>query len=199
MAVDLPPDLRARLQAAWEGRISGCQLGKPVELLSMTRGHEALTKVLREPEALPLRDYVPPDQDEKLELLTDLGYLLDTPPEAPEATSDEPFEAQIAALRELHLPQALSLPEEEVGPSCRAVFDAFDVDGTGLLDFVDQSVDRLVNRLTAGRADGSLVRISTPFVRGEELAARARLADFSRSLEPAIAEHWPVEMSSPPS
>ena len=40
-----------------------------------------------------------------------------------------------AALRELHLPQALALPEEEVGPSCRAVFDAFDVNGTGLLDF----------------------------------------------------------------
>jgi len=70
---------------------------------------------------------------------------------------------------------------------------------TGLLDFLDQSVDRLVNRMTAGRADGSLVRISTPFSPGEELAARARLADFSRPLERAIARRWPIELAAPAS
>ncbi len=52
-------ELRSRLRNAWAGRISGCQLGKPVELLSMRRGHEALTEYLRRAEALPLRDYVP--------------------------------------------------------------------------------------------------------------------------------------------
>ena len=34
--------LRRRLRAAWQGRISGCQLGKPVELLSMSQGADAL-------------------------------------------------------------------------------------------------------------------------------------------------------------
>ena len=29
---------RNRIELAWQGRISGCQLGKPVELLSMTQG-----------------------------------------------------------------------------------------------------------------------------------------------------------------
>ena len=53
-------DLRDRLRAAWAGRISGCQLGKPVELLSMRPGHEALTDHLRAADALPLRDYVHP-------------------------------------------------------------------------------------------------------------------------------------------
>jgi ADP-ribosylglycohydrolase len=48
-----------RIRCAWEGRISGCQLGKPVELLSMRRGREALTAYLREAGGLPLRDYVP--------------------------------------------------------------------------------------------------------------------------------------------
>lgn len=48
-----------RIRNAWAGRISGCQLGKAVESLSMTRGHEALTSYLREAGALPLRDYVP--------------------------------------------------------------------------------------------------------------------------------------------
>ena len=48
-----------RIRNAWAGRISGCQLGKPVELLSMRQGREALLAYLRKADALPLRDYVP--------------------------------------------------------------------------------------------------------------------------------------------
>ena len=48
-----------RIRRAWEGRISGCQLGKPVELLSMSRGWAELTDYLERADALPLRDYVP--------------------------------------------------------------------------------------------------------------------------------------------
>jgi len=48
-----------RIRNAWAGRISGCQLGKAVEGLSVTRGREALTSYLRRAGALPLRDYVP--------------------------------------------------------------------------------------------------------------------------------------------
>ena len=51
--------LRERIRAAWQGRISGCQLGKPVEVLSMMRGADALTEYLQKAGALPLRDYVP--------------------------------------------------------------------------------------------------------------------------------------------
>jgi len=52
-------DLKTRIRAAWEGRVSGCQLGKPVEVLSIMRGHEELSAYLEQAEALPLRDYVP--------------------------------------------------------------------------------------------------------------------------------------------
>ena len=52
-------ELRDRLRAAWAGRISGCQLGKPVELLSMRKGRAALERYLTDAEAVPLRDYVP--------------------------------------------------------------------------------------------------------------------------------------------
>lgn len=101
------PTLREdRLRAAWQGRISGCQLGKPVELLSMQKGFGALREYLERADALPLRDYVPaiegtlpgdayrsccrghlvrsePDDDIHytvlaLELLEDHGLALDT-------------------------------------------------------------------------------------------------------------------------
>ena len=49
----------ARIRAAWEGRISGCMLGKPLEVLSFQEGLAGLHAYLREVNALPLRDYVP--------------------------------------------------------------------------------------------------------------------------------------------
>ena len=51
--------LTQRLRSAWQGRVSGCQLGKPVELISMRGGHAALVEYLRQADSLPLRDYVP--------------------------------------------------------------------------------------------------------------------------------------------
>ena len=48
-----------RIRGAWEGRISGCLLGKPVEVLSFREGREGLESYLRGAGAWPLRDYVP--------------------------------------------------------------------------------------------------------------------------------------------
>lgn len=52
------PD-RDRLRSAWLGRVSGCQLGKAVEMLSMRDGFDALTAHLEAADALPIRDYIP--------------------------------------------------------------------------------------------------------------------------------------------
>jgi ADP-ribosylglycohydrolase len=57
-------DLNRHLTAAWQGRISGCQLGKAVEVFSMRQGQAALSDHLRDAGALPLRDYVPPPAGE---------------------------------------------------------------------------------------------------------------------------------------
>ena len=49
----------ARIRGAWEGRISGCLLGKPLEVLSFKEGREGVESYLRAAGAYPLRDYVP--------------------------------------------------------------------------------------------------------------------------------------------
>ena len=49
----------ARVRSAWQGRISGCILGKPVEVLSFQQGLEGLTAYLQNADALPLRNYIP--------------------------------------------------------------------------------------------------------------------------------------------
>ena len=49
----------ARIRGAWQGRISGCLLGKPVEVLSFREGLTGLRLYLQRAGAYPLREYVP--------------------------------------------------------------------------------------------------------------------------------------------
>ena len=49
----------ARIRGAWQGRVSGCMLGKPVEMLSFLQGRDGLHAYLKQAGSLPLRDYVP--------------------------------------------------------------------------------------------------------------------------------------------
>jgi len=48
-----------RIRAAWQGRVAGCVLGKPLEVLSFHQGLDGVRGYLRDAGALPLRDFVP--------------------------------------------------------------------------------------------------------------------------------------------
>ncbi|MFQ5416485.1 MAG: exosortase C-terminal domain/associated protein EpsI [Myxococcota bacterium] len=63
-----------------------------------------------------------------------------------------------------------------------------------MLGGFDQALDRLLGRLQGGRADGSLVRLSTPLHGpSDEAGARSRLAAFGAEILPRLVDHWPSE------
>ena len=64
---------------------------------------------------------------------------------------------------------------------------------TGMVDSLDQNVDRLLGRLGSGRADGALVRVSTPLEGSDEILARARLFRFAEQFDRQLEAHWPLE------
>ncbi len=55
------------------------------------------------------------------------------------------------------------------------------------------TIDHVLGRLSpGGRADGALVRLSTPIDRRGLDAARKRLRDFAATLGPVLRENWPI-------
>ncbi len=58
---------RDRIRGAWLGRVSGCLLGKPLEVLSFQQGRDGLRRYLEAAGAWPLRDYVPLVEDSVVE------------------------------------------------------------------------------------------------------------------------------------
>ncbi len=56
--------------------------------------------------------------------------------------------------------------------------------------------DHVLNRVETGRADGSLVRLSTPLLSGQEVDARSRLLYFAEQLNKELETRWPVEKTA---
>jgi EpsI family protein len=66
---------------------------------------------------------------------------------------------------------------------------------TGMVGGIDQNLDRMMGRLLEGRADGALIRVSTPLPDSDLIAARSRLQSFAAALDPLIAARWPEEQA----
>ena len=66
---------------------------------------------------------------------------------------------------------------------------------TGIHDAFGAISDRILNRLLHGRADGALIRLSTPIVGDDTDAARARLREFAIGLEQQLPAHCPREQT----
>ena len=64
---------------------------------------------------------------------------------------------------------------------------------SGMIGGVDQRLDQILGRLSQGRADGALIRLSTPLRADGETPARARLVALGDELERQLAQHWPIE------
>jgi len=62
-----------------------------------------------------------------------------------------------------------------------------------MLRDLDISLDHLVGRVRTGRADGALVRLSTPVEGDDEATARSRLRAFAAALDLQLAANWPTE------
>lgn len=65
---------------------------------------------------------------------------------------------------------------------------------TGILGGLDQNIDRLLGRLFDARADGALIRVSTPIYGDDPIAARGRLLSFASRIDPLVGERWPTEL-----
>ncbi|HEU4431003.1 MAG TPA: EpsI family protein [Myxococcota bacterium] len=67
---------------------------------------------------------------------------------------------------------------------------------TGMLSTLRLQLDHVAGRLTNGRGDGALVRLSTPLVGFDRDAARGLLVSFAKLIEPKLADAWPTERSA---
>lgn len=65
---------------------------------------------------------------------------------------------------------------------------------TGILSMLGLSLDHFLGRFLGQRADGALVRVSTPLESPDELVeTRSKLAGFGAALDALLAERWPTE------
>jgi EpsI family protein len=65
---------------------------------------------------------------------------------------------------------------------------------TGLLSEWDRALDQIQGRLRGERADGSLVRVSTPLAQRDLEVERSRMLRFAERLDEQLGAHWPREL-----
>jgi len=64
---------------------------------------------------------------------------------------------------------------------------------TGIVAGLGLSIDHLIGRVTSARADGALVRLSTPIREDGLLVSRAILVRLATEIDPELDGRWPAE------
>ncbi len=87
---------QAGMASPWFINVVAPDLESAQRLADQLEGFESVAHTVT------LADYVPSEQDEKREILVDIGYFFPPPTAYPEAPNPKPIEEQISALKELH-------------------------------------------------------------------------------------------------
>ena len=147
------------------------------------------------------RDYRGPDGDS---IAVYVGYYGTARGGRPEHTPPVCYDAQgweVVDSREVELDptrglRATRMTVAQAGERHLVLFWYRSKQRTGILGLMGLSLERLRSRLTSGRADGALVRVSTALGRDGVGAAKSRLEGFARALDALIDRHWPEESGS---
>lgn len=133
-----------------------------------------------------------------------VGYYGTTRGGRPEHTPRTCYQAQGWALhdeRTLAIDEAIGLTVNEVvvereGERRLVHFWYRTRRSTGLVGEYALIFDHALGRLLDGRADGALVRLSTPIYTDDGLvAARSLLSQFGSRFERELGAHWPIEQA----
>jgi EpsI family protein len=107
------------------------------------------------------------------------------------------WEIEISTSRELGEYRATEYIVEKNGERRLVLFWFRSSRGNTTLSSTHIAWDHLLNRVESGRADGSLIRLSTPLPAGQVVDARSRLLYFAEDLNLELETHWPGEKTAP--
>jgi len=121
------------------------------------------------------------------------GRAEHTPPMCYRASGYRVAESQVLDLQDARGFRAQEMVVEDEGERRLVLYWFRSRERTGILGEFGQMIDRLRNRMTTGRADGALVRVSASVEDGNADAVRSQLVQFAAQFDRVLDRHWPEE------
>lgn len=121
------------------------------------------------------------------------GRAEHTPPMCYRASGYRVAESQVLDLQDARGFRAQEMLVEDEGERRLVLYWFRSRERTGILGEFGQMIDRLRNRMTTGRADGALVRVSASVEDGNADAVRSQLVQFAAQFDRVLDRHWPEE------
>lgn len=121
------------------------------------------------------------------------GRAEHTPPMCYRASGYRVADTRVLDLRDAQGFRAQEMLVEDEGERRLVLFWFRSRERTGILGEFGQLFDRLRNRISTGRADGALVRVSASVENGDVDVVRSQLVQFASRFDRVLADHWPEE------